>query len=239
MLKTSFFSLFVFMLFISCAFSQDFDFYSPSDSNTGMCGVAGQVVSSRGPLAGARISLSSGASAVSDGSGEFFMDGIKPGAYGIEILKTGFKTAHGTVVAEPGRTKRILIKLSALNEHSAKTASGSGKQRHEEYTSMTIKVLPSRDLTGGPRNMGKLWYVSSIRVEALDGIGKWHETYDRPYDRSDAAKELYCRDAVLGKTYRIEIEWHTIRGNDSKTRYWHEKLENRDEVFHFDEPGGY
>ena len=209
-------------------------------------GIKGKVVSSGKPLANASIILSNGMNTITDSNGKYEINKIEAGVYGIEIFKEGYKPAHGNVVVTENEKKAILIDLSTINSNNSqytrrKNTSISQRQK-PEYTTMNIKVYPTKDLTGGYHNYGKIWWVYSISVEDKNGNGKWNETYSKPHHGdgySYAIKELFCRDAIKGHTYRIEIEWRSFRGTDSKTRYWDETLDRDDPNFIFDCPVGY
>ena len=207
--------------------------------------IKGKVVSSGKPLSNASIILSNGINAVTDFNGEYEINNLEAGVYGIEIFKEGYKPAHGNVVVTENEKRSVLIDLSKINSSVRQTRNkrtNSRLSQRPEYTTMNIKVYPTRDLTGGYHNYGKLWWVYSINVEDKDGNGKWNETYSKPHHGDgfgSAVKELFCRDAIKGHTYRIEIEWRSFRGSDSKTRYWDETLDIEDKNFIYDCPSGY
>lgn len=231
----------------SLIFSQEIEIFNPIRQNGG---VTGKVISDDGPLSGALVTLSNGTSSMTGPEGEYSINDLKPGVYSIQISKDGFNPAHGTVKVVQGEVKSVLIKLSPdtaapnnMQISNPNFEEQKPRYRQEQrvndkprYTTMTIKVHPSKDLTGGFKNYGKFWWVYSIKVEDKTGSKRWSESYSRPY-RGDGEKELICRDAILGKEYRIEIEWRGFR--DSKTRYWTKKLEYEDQVFDYDSPLGY
>lgn len=212
------------------------EIYIPSVPNNG--GIAGKVISTRGPLSGAKVLLETGASTFTDMNGEYTISNIPAGSYKIEIGKSGYKTAHGTVVVEPGNIKSVLIKLSPVNTQSSPEQLVR-KERKPESTMMYISACPSKDISGGFKNYGKMWWVSAIRVEERRGDKRWSDMFPRPSDRDERKRTLRCDDATVGKEYRIEIEWHALKGTDTKTRYWTEKLEFADQEFVYDAPGGY
>ena len=207
-------------------------------------GIKGKVVSSGKPLSNASIILSNGMNTVTNANGEYEIDKIEAGVYGIEIFKDGYKPAHGNVVISENEKKAVLIDLSKIkSNNSTKTnRRNTAVSKRNEYTTMNIKVYPTKDLTGGFHNYGKIWWVYAIRVEDKNGNGKWSETYRKPHHGdgfSSAIKELFCRDIIKGHEYRIEIEWRSFRGSDSKIRYWDEKIDIDDKNFIYDCPSGY
>lgn len=218
--------------------------------------IYGKVVSGEAPLVGAVVTLNNGMTAVTDAKGEYTIQNIAPGQYSIYISMGGFNTATGTLMIETGATRRVLSSLSPdymppnnvqlrgdQNPTSGKTikstsSSRRSKSREEkkEHGFITVKVDPQRDLYGGFRDRGKIWWVYSIKVEQVSGSLRWSDTYDRPSDRNSTTRELFCRGAIVGEEYRIEIEWRDVRSRDSRTRHWVKKMDTYDEKFTFDSP---
>ena len=208
-------------------------------------GIKGKVISlGKKPLSNASIILSNGITATTDSNGDFEINNIEAGVYGIDIFKEGYKHAHSNILVNENEQRTVLVDISPLN-YSNPQASKKRENRvaqRPQYTTMNIKAYPTKDLTGGFHNYGKHWWVYSIKVEDKDGNGKWSEIYRRPHHDdgfSSAIKELYCKDVIKGHEYRIEIEWRTFMGGDSKIRYWDEVIDKDDKNFIFDNPLGY
>ena len=212
----------------------------------------GKVVAGELPLSGAVVTLSNGMTAVTDAQGEYTISNIPQGQYTVKMSMKGYNTATGNIIVEPGKTRRVLSSLSpdympprnlqlrgdelTKQTQSVTRKSNKPKEEKKEYGYITVKAYPQKDLTGGFRDNGKVWWVYSIRVEQISGNLRWSDTYNRPTDYSSRAKELYCRDALVGEEYRIEIEWRDLRSRDSRTRRWTKKMDSFDKKFTFDAP---
>ena len=219
--------------------------------NTGT--LYGKVISGETPLSGAIITLSNGMTAVSDAKGEYTITNIPPGEYSVIIMLSGYNTGNATINIIADQTKRVLATLSPNympprsfqikggnelieKQTPVKTSKNTVKSKEKEKGYITVTVYPQRDLTGGFKDNGKIWYVYSIRVEQIGGNLRWSDIYNRPSGYTDRAKELFCRGAIVGEEYRIEVEWKDLRSRDSRTRHWTKKMERFDTKFTFDSP---
>ncbi len=118
-----------------------------------------------------------------------------------------------------------------------KSTSTKKEKAEKEYGCITVKAYPMKDLFGGFRDDGRRWWVYSIKVEQMgSGTLRWSNFFNRPVDRDDRTKELFCSGAVVGDDYRIEIEWRSVRGGDSRTRHWTKTMDRSDVTFTFDAP---
>lgn len=208
--------------------------------------VSGRVTSPTGqPLAGAAVTLSNGQTTITDGEGNYDIKNVPGGEYKITVSTQGHNTASGTITVEQGKNRSVLTSLSPSfmppapgqydESFRPRTATPRTTERTErkkapskkekiEYGTITVKAYNFHDRG--------IWAVQSIKVEQADDFKSWSNSWDPM--RGERARELYCRDAILGKEYRITITWKSRGAGNTKTRYWTKTMESRDQKFIFD-----
>lgn len=145
-------------------------------------GVTGTIDDSTGAaLAGARVELEHGPSALSDGQGQFTISNVTPGTYTASVNYVGFAPSTTTVTVAPSQIARVNIVLNVASESdviivSAGRAHGEAEAINESRTSDNIlNVLPAEVITSLPNAnvadaVGRL---PGVTLERDEGEGKY------------------------------------------------------------------
>jgi TonB-dependent receptor len=144
--------------------------------------VSGTIKDSSGAvLAGARVELDHGGSAVSEGQGQFTIPNVAPGSHTITANYVGFAPTTTTVAVTAGQTARVNIALDVASKNdivivSVERAHGEAEAVNEEKIADNIlNVLPSEVITSLPNAniadaVGRL---PGVTLERDEGEGKY------------------------------------------------------------------
>lgn len=157
----------------------------------------------RQPVANATVKLETGQSSVTNAEGSFRLDAVAPGRHTARIEARGFKPATGTVTVQSGQTRTLLVETRALG-----AAGSSAKTKPVRRGTLAIHAYTKA-------YSGKRAYVSKIEVwEQGNRNHIWTQTWWS--DSGETYRYLSCPGAIVGKTYKIAIQWKTKSGG---TRY--------------------
>ena len=144
--------------------------------------VSGTIKDSSGAvLAGARVDLQQGSSALSDGQGQFTITNVAPGTYTATVNYVGFAPSTTTVTVTAGQTVRLNIVLEVASKNdvvivNVERAHGEAEAVNEEKIADNIlNVLPSEVITSLPNAniadaVGRL---PGVTLERDEGEGKY------------------------------------------------------------------
>src|SRR6266480_1808376 len=171
----------VFALILAATMAGFFQGFANAQSARG--GISGRVVDSVGAvLAGARIDIQpTGASAVTNGQGEFNISDLPAGEYSITVHYIGFSTYSTKVTVASGQFVRAdaTLKVAGKNEEImvyAERAHGEAEAINEERTADNIlQVLPADVITSLPNaNVADaIGRLPSVTLERDEGEGKY------------------------------------------------------------------
>jgi TonB-dependent receptor len=137
---------------------------------------------SGGALLGAQVILQqSGASIVSDATGQFFINDLDPGTYTVEVSYVGFKAVKKDVVVAAGQTVNADTKLEVESVNlevlvTAERAAGEAEAiNRERIADDIVQVLPADVIRSLPNaNMADaLGRLPSVSIERDEGEGKY------------------------------------------------------------------
>jgi len=194
------------------------------------------------PLKGAQVLLDSGQSVISLNDGTYVITGISPGPHLLSTTLLGYREATGQVVIEPSSSKSILISLSPLFAAAGPVANMPSPGGTKSVSSSTKSPEEARPETGSLHIIGDSyddgyhrWWVKRIEVFALGDYGlRWEKSWDS--DLGDTWYELLCDGAVVGKTYRIKIEWKRDGTGSPLVNTWDRTMRHGDQTETFDSP---
>jgi TonB-dependent receptor len=144
--------------------------------------VAGTIKDSSGAvLAGARVELQQGPSAVSDDRGQFSITNVAAGTYTATVNYVGFAPSTATVTVTAGQTSHLNIVLDVASQNdvvivTAERAHGEAESINKEKVADNIlNVLPSEVITSLPNAniadaVGRL---PGVTLERDEGEGKY------------------------------------------------------------------
>jgi len=153
---------------------------SPALAQTG--GISGTVKDSTGAvLAGARVELQNGPSAISDDLGQFTITNVAPGTYTVTVSYVGFAPSTTTVVVTAGQNARLNLALDVASKNdviivTVERAHGEAESINEEKIADNIlNVLPSEIISSLPNAniadaVGRL---PGVTLERDEGEGKY------------------------------------------------------------------
>ena len=153
------------------------------DAQTNKGSLAGRVTDiSGGVLQGARISIQpSGASVISNVSGQFLINGLDPGNYTVSISYVGFALFSGTATVVEGQTANLDAKLSLSSQNlqvlvtAERPAAEAEAINRERAADNIVQVLPAEVIRSLPNaNMADaLGRLPSVTIERDEGEGKY------------------------------------------------------------------
>ena len=145
--------------------------------------ISGHVTdNSAGVLQGAKIGVQpAGVTAATDGQGNFFLAGIDPGNYTVEITYVGFKTFTKKIDVVAGQVANVDAKMEVEGQNlevlvTAERASGEAEEVNRQRSADNIlQVLTSDVITSLPNAniadaVGRL---PSVTLERDEGEGKY------------------------------------------------------------------
>jgi len=211
---------------------------TPAIQQTSGGTLTGKVESSSGePLKGARLFLDSGQSTLSLNDGSYVLSGISPGPHRLSTNLQGYREAAGQVSVEPGKSKSVLISLSSLfgaagvNTQATGRTSGypsSEKPREPQKGTLHLVAHPYYE------SSRRCWVSRIYAYAPGDTDLHWSKTWDS--DLGDSSSELDCTGAVIGKTYRIRVEWKRGRRGSTLTNLWDRTMRRGGQTETFDSP---
>jgi TonB-dependent receptor len=131
-------------------------------------------------LAGARVELEQGQSAVSDGQGQYFLSNVGPGAHTATVNYIGFSPATATTTVTAGQTAHLDIVLQVAASDSiivtAERAHGEAESINESRISDNIlNILPAEIINSLPNaNVADaVGRMAGVTLERDEGEGKY------------------------------------------------------------------
>lgn len=171
------------VLRVSAAFLLSVFLLVSANAQIGRGGISGRVVDSTGAvLPGARIDVQpSGASAVSNGQGEFNISDLPAGKYTLTVHYEGFKPFTSDVTISAGQVSRSNSKLEVATKSEevvvhAERGHGEAEAINRELTSDNIlQVLPVEVITSLPNTniADAVGRMPSVTLERDEGEGKY------------------------------------------------------------------
>ena len=192
------------------------------------------------PMKGAQLLLDSGQSTLSLKDGTYILTGISPGPHRLSTTLPGYREATGQVNVEPGKSKSVLISLSPLFATAVANPQAPGGTSSVPVSRKSRDAAQPRKgtllLVAHPyyESSHRLW-VKRISAYAL-GNSDLHWTNSWDSDLGDAYSQLNCTGAVIGKTYRIRIEWKRGGRGSTLTNTWERTMRHGDQTETFDSP---
>lgn len=159
--------------------------------------LAGRVeTSTQQPVAGARLKLSNGQQAQTDGAGNFRLEGVPAGVYQISIQCKGYKPASGQTKIEAGQDHRLLVALTPLPG-----TAGPPPPKKVEAKPGTLYIEAYTIGSGNTRG-----WVRKLEVWEWGNASKYWTTYWTS-DAGDTYRSLPCKGTTVGKIYEIRVTW--------------------------------
>jgi hypothetical protein len=154
-----------------------------ANAQAGRGSISGRVVDSSGALLqGGRVVVQpTGASAVTNGQGEFAISGLPPGQYTLTVSYIGFAAYSAEVTVAAGQIARAdaQLKVSSKNEEivvTAERAHGEAEAINRMRESDNIlQVLPVEVITSLPNTniAAAVGRLPSVTLERDEGEGKY------------------------------------------------------------------
>jgi len=135
-----------------------------------------------GALIGAQVILQqNGASVVTDGQGQFYVNNLEPGTYTVEISYVGFTAVKKDTVVTAGQVANVDTKLEVESVNlqvlvTADRAAGEAEEVNRERTADNIVQVLSADVIRSLPNANMadaLGRLPSVSIERDEGEGKY------------------------------------------------------------------
>lgn len=198
----------------------------------------GRVQSSSGaPVGGAHIVLENGLSTFSAEDGSYVIKEVPPGEHTIQATAYGYNRAQGLIHLLAGKSDAVLITLTTLftppqlsPDMSRSQGSSPGGESHGESSRGTLHIVADAYDDGYHR-----WFVHRIDAHEWGNFEHhWYNSWDSDY--GDAWYDLNCDEAIVGKTFIIEIQWRSKDGGGTLKNSWYRTMTTSDQTETFDSP---
>jgi hypothetical protein len=191
------------------------------------CVLTGMVVDQdHQPIEHARIVLENGLWTSSGPDGSFTLGAIPPGQHQVQISARGHRTGQGAITFGPGQQKSMLVSLTSLDARAERPRSKPGTFYIQAYEY---------------RSGNKRYYVKRVQVSQTDDPSKSWSQY-RWNGNDGPGFYLPCEDAVLGRTYSVNITWRTwpdpdgMNDDEELNGSWYKKFDSDGETMTFYNP---